>query len=67
MSVIDKFMTLQLERDEDGITSPIILYNNVNFIFIKYNNLYIVATSRKNTNVAMVFAFLHKLVQVSGT
>lgn len=45
-------------------TSPIIQHGNTTFIFIKYNSLYLVATSKKNANVTMVFSFLHKLVQV---
>lgn len=64
MSVIDKFMSLLMEREEDMNTSPIIQHGNTTFIFIKYNSLYLVATSKKNANVTMVFSFLHKLVQV---
>lgn len=66
MSVIDKFMSLLMEREEDMNTSPIIQHGNTTFIFIKYNSLYLVATSKKNANVTMVFSFLHKLVQVSN-
>lgn len=64
MSVIDKFMPLVMEREEDDILTPIIQHGDTTFIYIKYNNLYLVATSRKNANVAMVFSFLHKIVQV---
>mgnify|MGYP002280345713 FL=1 len=64
MSVIDKFMPMVMDMEDDGLMSPIIQHNEITFIFIKYNNLYLVATSKKNANVAMVFSFLHKLVQV---
>ena len=67
MSVIDKFMSLMMEREEDMNSSPIIQHGNTTFIFIKYNSLYLVATSKKNANVTLVFSFLHKLVQVSLT
>lgn len=67
MSVVDKFMPLLMDREEEGMISPIIQHGDVAFIFIKYNNLYLVATSKKNSNVAMVFSFLHKLVQVRKT
>ena len=40
MSVIDKFMTLMMEREEEGSTTPIIQHGNDTFIFIKCNNLY---------------------------
>ena len=40
MSVIDKFMPLVMEREEEATTAPIIQHGNVTFIYIKYNNLY---------------------------
>jgi len=64
MSTIDKFMPLLMEMEEECITSPVIQHGNVTFIFIKYNNLYLVATTKKNANVALVFQFLHRIVQV---
>jgi hypothetical protein len=32
--------------------------------YIKHQNLYVVAATKKNANIALVFVFLHKLVQV---
>ncbi|KAL3868255.1 hypothetical protein ACJMK2_041086 [Sinanodonta woodiana] len=64
MSVIDKFMPLVMDKEEEGNTTPIIQYGNTAFFYTKYNNLYLVATSKKNANVALVFSFLHKLVQI---
>ncbi|XP_066298442.1 AP-1 complex subunit mu-1 isoform X2 [Branchiostoma lanceolatum] len=63
-SVIDKFMPLLMEREEDLQTSPIISTDEVTFVYIKYNNLYMVATTKKNANVALVFSFLYKVVQI---
>lgn len=114
MSVIDKFMPLLMEREEEGQLVPIIQHAGVIFVYIKYNNLYsilfdvklnilhavcseiyctslqniiakilyfclkwnnfsncilnnrsVVSTTKKNANVALVFAFLHKITQVS--
>lgn len=64
MSAIDKFMPLLMEKEEEGVVTPIIQHGENTFFFIKYNNLYLVSLSKKNANVAMVFAFLHKIVQV---
>jgi AP-1 complex subunit mu len=64
-SVIDKFMPLVMEREEEGNMTPIIQHGNVTFAFIKCNNLYLVSVTKKNANVTMVFQFLHKVVQVS--
>ena len=64
MSVVDNFMTLMMEKEEEGSLSPIVTYGDVHFLYIKYSNIYIVATTKKNSNVALVFQFLHKIVQV---
>ncbi|XP_064626079.1 AP-1 complex subunit mu-1 isoform X2 [Lineus longissimus] len=64
MSAIDKFMPLLMDREEEGQMTPILSHNNVTFVFTKHNNLYLVATTKKNANVMLVFSFLHKIVQV---
>jgi len=64
MAVIDKFMPLLMEKEEEGCVTPILQSDGVTFSYIKYNNLYLVSTTKKNANTALVFVFLHKLVQV---
>lgn len=64
MSVIDNFMTLLMEKEEEGFLNPILTYGTVNFLYTKYSNIYIVATTKKNSNAVLVFQFLHKMVQV---
>lgn len=64
MSVIDKFMPMVMDMEDEGQVSPIVQHGDIAFIYIKYNNLYLVASSKKNANVALVFSFLHKCVQV---
>ena len=39
-TLIDKFMGLLMEKEEEGNVSPIIQHGNVTFAYIKYNNLY---------------------------
>ncbi|XP_002741221.1 AP-1 complex subunit mu-1 [Saccoglossus kowalevskii] len=64
MSVIDKFMPILMDMEEEGQVSPIVVHGETTFMFIQYNNLYLVSTTRKNANVCMVFTILHKLVEV---
>lgn len=64
MSSIDKFMTLLMEKEEEGCVTPIMRHSDIAFMYIKHNNLYLVSTSKKNANVALIFAFLHKIVTV---
>ncbi|KAF0305554.1 AP-1 complex subunit mu-1 [Amphibalanus amphitrite] len=63
-SVIDKFMPLLMDREEEGNMSPIIQTSGCTFMYIKHSNVYVVSTTRKNANVSLVFVFLHRLVQV---
>ncbi|XP_007489848.1 AP-1 complex subunit mu-1 [Monodelphis domestica] len=64
MSEVEHFMPILMEKEEEGMLSPILAHGGVRFMWIKHNNLYLVATSKKNACVSLVFAFLYKVVQV---
>ena len=64
MGLIDKFLPLLMEREEEGNVTPLIQTSGVTFMYVQQGNLYLVSMSRNNANAAMVFPFLHKLVQV---
>ena len=64
MGVIDKFLPLLMEKEEEGNVTPLLQTSGCTFMYIQHQNLYIVSVSRNNANAAMVFSFLHKLVQV---
>ena len=40
MSIIDKFLPMLLESEEEGTVSPILRHERVTFVYIKHNNLY---------------------------
>lgn len=40
MSVIDKFVPLLGDMEEEGQIAPIIDHPDATFIFVKYNNIY---------------------------
>jgi AP-1 complex subunit mu len=68
-SAIEKFMPLLMEAEEQqgeggGIPPILTDESGVSYLYIKHNNLIILALSRKNSNVATIFVFLHKLVEV---
>eukprot|EP00045_Choanoeca_perplexa_P008805 m.82736 g.82736 ORF g.82736 m.82736 type:complete len:445 (-) comp14632_c0_seq2:1538-2872(-) len=64
LNCIDEFMTLVLDEEDEGLASPIVQSEQATFMYIKHQNLYVVAASKKNANAALVFVFLHRLVQV---
>lgn len=64
-TLIERFLPLLLEKEEEGCLCPVLRYNDsVTFMWTKVANLYLVAASRSNSNAAMVFSFLHKLTSV---
>ena len=40
MGVIDKFLPLVMDNEEEGAMSPILIHEKVTFVYIKHNNLY---------------------------
>jgi AP-2 complex subunit mu-1 len=43
---------------------PVKTVGSVSFLFIRYDDLYLVAATKQNVNAAMVFQFLYKLVAI---
>lgn len=64
MSEIDHFFTLLMEQEEEGLLCPVMSHGSVHFLWIKHSNLYLVATTNKNSNASLVYSFLYKLVEV---
>ncbi|XP_062920450.1 AP-1 complex subunit mu-1-like isoform X1 [Mobula hypostoma] len=64
MSVIEKFMPSLLRNEEDGDLCPILKQDQVYFLWIKYKNIYMVCTIKRNTNISLSFSFLFKVKQI---
>lgn len=52
-----------LELDE-RLIKPVFTDRDVTFIWIRVNNIYIVAVAKGNPNVAMILTFLYKMKDV---
>lgn len=77
MSVIDRFMPLLMEKEEEGMVTPVLVHPEVTFVFIKHTNIYckenffaqidsnlVVSSCRTNVNVTLVLSFLYKCIEV---
>lgn len=65
-NLIDKFIGLVMDKEEEeGQETPLIQTPDATFAYIKHNNLYVVATTKRNSNIAMIFTLLHKICSVS--
>ena len=58
------FTGLVSDMEDDNDSCPLIKTEECTFAYIKHNNLYMVATTRKNSNIAMLFTLLHRICQV---
>eukprot|EP00999_Lentomonas_sp_LEN2_P002567 NODE_449_length_1489_cov_104.867107_g417_i0.p1 GENE.NODE_449_length_1489_cov_104.867107_g417_i0~~NODE_449_length_1489_cov_104.867107_g417_i0.p1 ORF type:complete len:427 (-),score=71.17 NODE_449_length_1489_cov_104.867107_g417_i0:129-1409(-) len=60
---VEKFIPLVLEDEEDS-SPPVLEGDGVHYVYIRHNNLYILALTRKNSNVMTIIVYLHKLKSV---
>jgi hypothetical protein len=49
-----------LELD-DRLVKPVFTEKDITYMWIRVNNIYIVAVAKGNPHVAMVFAYLYKI------
>ena len=62
-TITERFQRKVLEFDE-RLLKPVLTDKDVTFIWIRVNNIYIVAVAKGNPNVALVLTFLYKLKNV---
>ena len=62
-SITEKFQRKVLELDE-RLVKPVFTEKDITYMWIRVNNIYIVAVAKGNPNVAMVFTFLFKMKSV---
>ena len=63
MNCVERFAGHVLEAAE-GDERPVWLEHGTTYVYIKYNNLYIMAVTRRNSNAAMILLFLYRMVEV---
>jgi len=63
MNCVERFSGHVLESEEAD-DRPVWLEHGTTYVYIKYNNLYIMAVTQRNSNAAMILLFLYRLVDV---
>jgi len=63
MSLSERFAQY-LSDTEEGDMRPIFTEDGYTFVYIKHNNLYLLTVTKRNANVALMFAYLYRLVSV---
>ncbi|CAO3565946.1 unnamed protein product [Mortierella alpina] len=65
MSAVEKFLPLVLEAEEDSqAPAPCFTNDGINYLYIRHNNLFLLAITRKNSNATTVMLFLHTIAEV---
>ncbi|KAK4075334.1 uncharacterized protein Triagg1_4455 [Trichoderma aggressivum f. europaeum] len=65
MSAVEKFPVLLSEAEEESsAVPPCFSHEGINYLYIRHNNLYLLALTKRNTNAAGILLFLHKVVEV---
>lgn len=63
MNIAEKFAKFVQNVDEEEI-KPVFTDENVTFLSVKHNNIYLMAVSKRNTNALVVLNFLYQVVEV---
>lgn len=55
---------LKIQETDPVEMKPVFTEDGVNYVYVQHNNLYVLALTRKNSNVMIILVFLEKLVEV---
>lgn len=65
MSAVEKFPVLLSEAEEESSSVPPCFSDDgINYLYIRHNNLYLLALTKRNSNAAEILLFLHRIVEV---
>ncbi|GBG34652.1 AP-1 complex subunit mu-1 [Hondaea fermentalgiana] len=62
VSCIERFAT-RIQEEEEADRKPVFTEQDVTFVYIKYNNLYVLSVTKKNANV---FTMMNYMVRLCG-
>jgi AP-1 complex subunit mu len=63
-AVAERFVINVVEESEESSIKPVFVEDGICYCWIKFNNLYFLAVSKRNTNAVMLLAYLYKLAEV---
>lgn len=63
MSITERFVKLVVE-EESSLVKPVFEEEGVNFVWIQYSNVYLLAVTQRNGNAMMILSYLYKLAEV---
>merc|ERR1712159_404476 len=64
MTVAEKFSQYISETEEEDLR-PVVVDNGIIYVYVKYNNLYLLSVTKRNANAAVMLLFLYPLCMSS--
>lgn len=65
MSAVEKFPVLLFDAEEESsAVPPCFSHEGINYLYIRHNNLYLLALTKRNSNATEILLFLHRVVEV---
>merc|ERR1719321_1472047 len=63
MSITERFQHRVIDA-EDSVIKPVFVDDGISFVWIQYNNLYLLAVTQRNSNAMLITTFLYRLADV---
>ena len=63
MSVVEKF-SLHVQETDELELRPVYTSDGITFVYVKCNNLLLLAVTKRNSNVALILTFMNRLQNV---
>jgi len=63
MNITERFVR-QVIDEESSFVKPVFDEDGINFVWIRYNNLYLLAVTQRNSNALMLLSYLYRLAEV---
>lgn len=63
-TVAERFVINVVEESEESNIKPVFVENGICYCWIRFNNLYFFAVSKRNSNAVLILAYLYKLAEV---
>ena len=63
MSVVEKF-SLHIQETDDLLLRPVYTEEGITFVYVKCNNLLLLAVTKRNSNIALILTFMSRLQSV---
>mmetsp|Transcript_22555 Transcript_22555/g.35942 ORF Transcript_22555/g.35942 Transcript_22555/m.35942 type:complete len:425 (+) Transcript_22555:111-1385(+) len=63
VSCIEKF-AFRIQEEEEMDSKPVYTENGITYVYIKYNNLYVLSVTKKNSNVFTMMLFMYRMCAV---